>query len=67
MNKAHEIYMEELSTLKAKATGDWQIYVLYQPLPPSYWRQSAEKGGNVLGLERFGEGVLCRKYQRTSE
>ncbi|RAR12596.1 fad binding domain-containing protein [Stemphylium lycopersici] len=59
MNKAHEIYMEELSTLKAKATGDWQIYVLYQPLPPSYWRQSAEKGGNVLGLERFGEEVLC--------
>jgi hypothetical protein len=61
MTKAHEIYMDVLSNLKAKATGDWQIYVLYQPLPPSYWRQSASKGGNMLGLERFGEQVLCRK------
>jgi hypothetical protein len=62
MTKAHEIYMDVLSNLKAKATGDWQIYVLYQPLPPSYWRQSASKGGNMLGLERFGEQVLCRKF-----
>ncbi|CAN9290608.1 unnamed protein product [Alternaria alternata] len=59
MTKAHEIYMDIISNLKAKATGDWQIYVLYQPLPPSYWRQSASKGGNMLGLERFGEQVLC--------
>jgi len=62
MTKAHEIYMDVLSNLKAKATGDWQIYVLYQPLPPSYWRQSASKGGNMLGLERFGEQVLCCKF-----
>lgn len=62
MTAAHEIYKDELSKLKAKATGDWGIYVLYQPLPPAYWRQSAAKGGNVLGLERFGEQVLCRKF-----
>ena len=62
MTKAHEIYMDVLSNLKAKATGYWQIYVLYQPLPPSYWRQSASKGGNMLGLERFGEQVLCCKF-----
>lgn len=62
MTAAHEIYKDELSKLKAKATGDWGIYVLYQPLPPAYWRGSAAKGGNVLGLERFGEQVLCRKF-----
>jgi hypothetical protein len=67
MTKAHEIYMDVLSNLKAKATGDWQIYVLYQPLPPSYWRQSASKGGNMLGLERFGEQVLCRKFNLGSQ
>ncbi|EUC35856.1 hypothetical protein COCCADRAFT_34712 [Bipolaris zeicola 26-R-13] len=59
MTAAHEIYKDELSKLKAKATGDWGIYVLYQPLPPAYWRGSTAKGGNVLGLERFGEQVLC--------
>jgi hypothetical protein len=61
MIKAHEIYMDVLSNLKAKATGDWQIYVLYQPLTPAYWRPSAAKGGNVLGLERFGNDALCCK------
>jgi hypothetical protein len=61
MTKAHEIYMDVLSNLKAKATGDWGIYVLYQPLPPVYWKDSAKRGGNVLGLERFDGQVLCRK------
>ncbi|OAL46185.1 FAD binding domain-containing protein [Pyrenochaeta sp. DS3sAY3a] len=59
MTKAHEIYKDVLANLKAKATGDWGIYVLYQPLPPAYWRNSASRGGNVLGLERFGNQVLC--------
>jgi hypothetical protein len=61
MTKAHEIYMDVLSNLKAKATGDWGIYVLYQPLPPVYWKDSAKRGGNVLGLERFNGQVLCCK------
>jgi hypothetical protein len=59
MTKAHEIYSDVLANLKAKATGDWGIYVLYQPLPPSYWSKSLERGGNVLGLERFDGQVLC--------
>jgi FAD/FMN-containing dehydrogenase len=59
MTEAHKIYMEVLDNLKAKAAGDWQIYVLYQPLTPAYWRKSESRGGNVLGLERFGDDVLC--------
>lgn len=61
MTKAHEIYLDVLAGLKAKATGDWGIYVLYQPLPSAYWKDSVEKGGNVLGFERFKDQVLCRK------
>ncbi|KAF3042865.1 hypothetical protein E8E12_000806 [Didymella heteroderae] len=59
MTEAHKIYMEVLANLKAKATGEWQIYVLYQPLPPAYWKDSVARGGNVLGLERFNNQVLC--------
>ncbi|KAH3910623.1 hypothetical protein HBI56_190410 [Parastagonospora nodorum] len=59
LTKSYEIYVEVLANLKAKATGDWGIYTLYQPLAPAYWRQSAERGGNVLGLDRFGDQVLC--------
>ncbi|KAF2744973.1 FAD binding domain-containing protein [Sporormia fimetaria CBS 119925] len=59
MTKAHEIYLDVLANLKAKATGEWGIYVLYQPLPPAYYRGSIARGGNVLGLERFKNKVLC--------
>ncbi|KAF1928846.1 FAD binding domain-containing protein [Didymella exigua CBS 183.55] len=59
MTEAHEIYKDVLANLKARATGDWQIYVLYQPLPPAYWKDSAARGGNVLGLERFNGQTLC--------
>lgn len=61
MSRAHEIYLEVLANLKVKATGEWGIYTLYQPLPPAYWKDSAAKGGNILGLERFNNQVLCRK------
>ncbi|KAL5121086.1 hypothetical protein ACEQ8H_000937 [Pleosporales sp. CAS-2024a] len=59
LHKAHEIYNDVVLELKAKATGDWGLYTLYQPLHPVYWRQSAVRGGNVLGLERFDSQVLC--------
>lgn len=59
LTEAHKIYMDVLSSLKAKATGEWNIYTLYQPLPPVYWKDSLAKGGNVLGLERFNGQTLC--------
>jgi hypothetical protein len=59
MTEAHKIYMDVLDHLKAKATGDWKIYVLYQTLAPVYWSKSKSLGGNVLGLERFGDQALC--------
>ena len=62
MTEAHKIYMEILANLKEKATGDWQIYILYQPLPPAYTKDSVARGGNVLGLERFNDQVLCCKW-----
>lgn len=61
MTAAHEFYKDALADLKTKATGDWQIYTLYQPLPPAYWKDSAARGGNVLGLERFNGQTLCCK------
>jgi hypothetical protein len=61
MTKAHEVYLDVLSEVKTKAKGDWFIYTLYQPLPPAYWKKSAEKGGNMLDLERFDGQPLCCK------
>ncbi|KAJ4990702.1 6-hydroxy-D-nicotine oxidase [Stagonosporopsis vannaccii] len=59
MKEAHNIYMEVVANLKEKAVGDWQIYILYQPLTPAFWRNSVLRGGNILGLERFDGQNLC--------
>ncbi|KAF2136381.1 uncharacterized protein K452DRAFT_353972 [Aplosporella prunicola CBS 121167] len=32
---------------------EWKFYTLFQHLPPIFAKHSAERGGNVLGLERF--------------
>ncbi|UPX19195.1 uncharacterized protein EKO05_0009464 [Ascochyta rabiei] len=61
MTEAHKIYMGVLENLKAKATGEWQIDGLYQPLPPAYCRISVARGGNILSLERFNGQTLCCK------
>lgn len=62
MTAAHGFYKDALADLKVKATGDWQIYTLYQPLPPAYWKDSAARGGNILGLERFNGQTLCCEF-----
>jgi hypothetical protein len=67
MNKAHEIYVDVLGRLKREATGVWDTNMLYQPLPPAYWKHSVERGGNVLGFERFEEQVLCCKLVTHSD
>ncbi|KAF1952218.1 FAD binding domain-containing protein [Byssothecium circinans] len=63
LEKASELYKNVLDKLKAEATGTWRVYVLYQPLPPQYTKDSASKGGNVLGLERFTDPfILYQPY-----
>ncbi|KAF7193639.1 FAD-dependent monooxygenase CTB5 [Pseudocercospora fuligena] len=58
MRKAHEAYENVTKTLVAQAKGDWAIYTLYQPIPTLFSRHSKEKGGNVLGLDRFKENLI---------
>jgi len=66
MTEAHKIYLEVVANLKAKAIGEWQIYILYQPLTPAFWRNSASRGGNILGLERFnGQNLCCEQSLNT--
>lgn len=59
MMKANEIYLDVLAKVKATATGNWSVNILYQPLPPAYWRNAGTTGGNILGFERFPKQALC--------
>lgn len=64
LNAASEIYYEIVERFKAQATGTWSVNILYQPLPPAYWRNSDDNGGTVLGLERNGNKafILYQPY-----
>ncbi|KAF2715752.1 FAD binding domain-containing protein [Pleomassaria siparia CBS 279.74] len=58
LEKASELYNNVLAKLQAEATGNWIAYALYQPLPPQYTKDSASRGGNILGLERFTDAFI---------
>jgi hypothetical protein len=53
LEKAHEAFLEASDKLSAEATGEWFMYVLYQPIPTIFAQIGNENGGNVLGLDQF--------------
>lgn len=62
---AHEMYKKVLANLQAQAKGNWALYTLYQPIPPLFSQHSNERGGNVLGLDRFKDNlILYEPYLR---
>lgn len=60
LNKANELFNTVVQNLKAQANGTFNVFALYQPIPPVIAQQGLQKGGDVLGLDRFNE-TLVRK------
>ena len=60
LNKTNELFNIVVQNLQAQATGDFNVYALYQPIPTIIAQNGLEKGGDVLGLTRFNE-TLVRK------
>lgn len=58
LKKAHELFKQATEKLVAEATGDYGLLTLYQPIPTLFAKHSREKGGNVLGLERFKDNLI---------
>ncbi|KAF2164260.1 hypothetical protein M409DRAFT_25603 [Zasmidium cellare ATCC 36951] len=58
MKKAHEAFLKVTETLTADAKGDYGFYCLYQPIPTLFAKHGLDKGGNVLGLDRFNETLI---------
>lgn len=62
--KAIEMHNNYVEKIKASAaTGNWTLQDMFQPLPSLFAKHSVEKGGNMLGLDRFNETlVLWQTY-----
>lgn len=59
LTKAHELWLTVVQRLKTEAKGPWEGHQLYQPIPPTFGKDSVAHGGNVLGLDRFDETLVC--------
>jgi hypothetical protein len=58
MEKAISMHHEYLETMKsAGINGDWTLQDMFQPVPTFFAQHGIEKGGNVLGLERFDDNL----------
>jgi hypothetical protein len=62
MEHAIKMHNDYLATLKeADIEGDFTIQDMFQPIPTFFAENGIEKGGNMLGLDRF-EDNLIRKH-----
>jgi len=45
-----------------KPTGNWTVQDMVQPIPTIFTKHSVEKGGNMLGLDRFTDNLVRTYY-----
>jgi hypothetical protein len=68
LQETARLYKIVITELQAKASGSWRVSCLHQVFATSYTAQSAVKGGNVLGMERFKENfIMYQSYLSWSE
>lgn len=59
LKKSIDLHAEAVATIKAgNPTGDWNYVSMVQPISPLFTEHSEERGGNVVGLDQFGDKVL---------
>jgi hypothetical protein len=51
----HHQYLEEMKTMGIN--GNWTLQDMFQPIPTFFAEHGKEKGGNVLGLDRFDDNL----------
>lgn len=60
LHKVIDIFNSKISLAKKKAVGQYNIVSLIQPIPTIFSTHSVERGGNVLGLDRAKDNLVCK-------
>lgn len=60
MHKANELFNEAVEAIKPIGSGDYKVQYLFQPFPAFYADRSKERGGNILGLDRNSDDLICQ-------
>lgn len=59
LHKAIDIFESKIALAKKNAAGAFNIVSLIQPIPTIFAKHSVERGGNVLGLDRAKDNLIC--------
>lgn len=61
LNEIASIQQKLSTTIRAaQPSGNWTISTLYQPIPALFGEIGVERGGNVMGLDRFTDNLMCK-------
>ncbi|ORY68846.1 uncharacterized protein BCR38DRAFT_424491 [Pseudomassariella vexata] len=59
LSKAVELHNQLVEEMKIESSdGDFITQCMFQPMPSLYAKQSVEKGGNMLGLDKVKENAI---------
>ena len=64
LQKAIDLHNGYIAELNGTAGGNWTIVTMFQPIPTIFSQHSLEKGGNVLGLDRATQNLVCKSYSQ---
>jgi hypothetical protein len=63
LKRTIEIHNEKIEEAKASVKStDWTMDTIIQPWPTLFAEHSQERGGNVLGLERFDDNLFRESF-----
>lgn len=59
LSKVVDIHNHKIEEIKAQAKSKtWTLATMIQPWAKIFWQHSAERGGNMLGLDRFDKNLF---------
>lgn len=59
LSKVIDIHNHKIEEIKAQAKSkSWTLATMIQPWAKIFWEHSAERGGNMLGLDRFDRNLF---------
>ncbi|CAK1358537.1 Bifunctional solanapyrone synthase [Cercospora beticola] len=69
LQRAHESFLKVIDELNGRMNGGYfQAWTLYQPIPTIFAKHGLEKGGNVMGLDRYDDTlIMYETYFRWKE
>lgn len=60
LEKTVDIFNAKVALAKSRAVGVYNMVYLIQPIPTIFSQRGVERGGNVLGLDRFKDNLICK-------